>query len=148
MNIEITPVSEKTLEDLVVLFGEYQMFYQAKPNRDHNRTFLQNFFKRDDGIFFLCHYGEQKIGYVSLYFSYSSVSAKRIAILNDLYVCEQFRGQGIGKALIDFAINYSREIGISQVRWCTRINNTQAQTLYKKYNANKTDWFHYDLDVS
>ncbi len=140
----INPITDKTVEILAELFGEYQTFYGVKPNYKHNLKFLQKFLEGNEGIFFLYSDGEHHVGYVNFYFSYSSVSAKRIAILNDLYVREDFRNHGIGKELIDYAINYAEEIGIEHVRWCTRINNHQAQALYSKYESTKTDWFHYD----
>ncbi len=147
MKIEISPATNKTVESLAELLGEYQEFYESKQNHTHNLKFLQNFLGGSEGVFFIARIGKNNIGYTSLYFSYSSVGAKRIAILNDLYVRDDFRGQGAGKALIDFAIDYSRSIGISHIRWCTRIKNDQAQKLYSKYDSAKTDWFHYDLVV-
>lgn len=147
MNLETTLVTEKEIDDLAHLLCEYQQFYNAIPNYNHNTIFLKSFLSRDDGLFFMGKDGKKNIGYVSLYFSYSSVSAQRIAILNDLYVRDNFRGQGAGGKLIDFAINYAKEIGIAQIRWCTRADNNQAQDLYAKYDAVQTDWLHYDLGV-
>lgn len=148
MNLKISPVIDKTVEVLAELLGEYQTFYGASPNYVHNLKFLQNFLEGREGVFFLCTEGEHNVGYVGIYFSYSSVSAKRIAILNDLYVREDFRNRGVGKELIDYVINYAEKIGIEHIRWCTRINNDQAQALYSKYESTKTGWFQYDLDVS
>lgn len=146
--MKINQVTETTIATLVELLGEYQDFYNATPDYEHNIEFLQGVMEGEKGVFFLCSRGEASIGYVSLYFSYSSVTAKQIAILNDLYVREEYRGNGYGKELIDYAINHARKIGLHHVRWCTRINNSQAQKLYAKYEATKTDWFHYDLDGS
>ena len=147
MKLKITSVTEKILAELSILLAEYQAFYKAKPDHNHNLKFLKSVLDKDDGKFFIGKYNGQNIGYASIYFSYSSVTAKRIAILNDLYVRENFRGRGLGKELINFAISYAKDMKIEQVRWFTRINNTQAQSLYAKYNATKTDWFHYDLDA-
>ena len=141
MSLKISPISKENIDDLNILLSEYQEFYEAKPDPNHNLKFLENFIESNEGIFFIAYKHEKAIGYVSLYFSYSSVSAKRIAILNDLYVTEASRKCGFGKELIDHAI----DIGIDQVRWCTRIDNVKAQKLYSKYEAVKTDWFHYDL---
>lgn len=146
--LNITPATEQTIGVLAELFGEYQTFYNARPDKNHNLKFLRSFLDYKNGVFFLAQKEERYIGYTSLYFSYSSVTAKQIAILNDLYVQDNFRGQGVGKTLIDFAVNYVKELKISQVRWCTRIDNAKAQKLYAKYNAKRTDWYHYDLSVS
>lgn len=147
MQIIITQMSEQTLNDQATLLAEYQEFYKVKPNHSHNLRFLRSFLNRDDGKFFIAKNGEEIIGYVCLYFSYSSISATRIAILNDLYVRKEFRNNGVGAQLIDFAINHASMMDIKQVRWFTRTHNIDAQKLYKKYNATKTDWLHYDLKL-
>lgn len=148
MKLEITPTTQETIHDLNELLSEYQEFYGAKSDKNHNLKFLQHFLESDEGIFFIASHNQVAIGYVSLYFSYSSVSAKRIAILNDLYVKDNYRKCGFGKKLIDYAIEYTNKLEIDQVRWCTRIDNVKAQGLYSKYKANKTDWFHYDFHKS
>ena len=145
MTVEITQVTQQTIDDLAHLLSEYQTFYKAVPDHQHNLKFLEHFLTSDDGTFFIAKNNNEAIGYVSLYFSYSSVSAKRIAILNDLYVKENNRQCGLGKKLIDYAITHAQQQGIKQVRWCTRIDNVKAQKLYAKYDAVETDWFHYDL---
>lgn len=86
MSLEIIPINTKNIRDLIELLSEYQEFYKALPNKDHNLKFLQNFLQNNGGIFFIAYNDNKAIGYVSLYFSYSSINAKRIAILDDLYV--------------------------------------------------------------
>jgi ribosomal protein S18 acetylase RimI-like enzyme len=148
MSLKISTVTKQTIDDLVTLFSEYQSFYGAKPDIKHNLNFLEQLLESNEGIFFIGKDGDNIVGYASLYFSYSSVSAKKIAILNDLYVRENFRKFGFGKDLIDYAIEYVKKLGLDQVRWCTRIDNIQAQNLYSKYPSNQTDWFHYDLNLN
>ena len=145
--LNIQKVTTTTLPELTNLICEYQEFYKHSPDYNHNLEFLRGFLENNDGIFFIASINTQYVGYVNFYFSYSSVTARKIAILNDLYVRPQFRNQGIGRQLIDFAINYAKISGIKQIRWFTRIDNTHAQKLYAKYNTTKTDWFHYDLSL-
>lgn len=148
MNLAIAPSNNKTIFDLAKLLAEYQVFYGAKPDKDHNLNFLKKFINSNEGVFFIAKDETGFIGYSSLYFSYSSVSARPIAILNDLYVNPDARNKGCGQKLIDYSITYAKELGMNQVRWCTPIQNEQAQKLYAKYHANQTHWFHYDLDAS
>ena len=146
--VDIEVMGDGNIAELARLFGQYREFYSATADYPSDVAFLEQFLDQEKGVFFVAKCDGDYVGYVSLYFSYSSVSAKQIAILNDLYVREKFRGRGIGRALMNHAITESKAMGVSQVRWCTRIDNDQAQGLYVKYSeAKKTDWYHYDLGV-
>ena len=51
------------------------------------------------------------IGFTQLYPSFSSLSLKSVWILNDLYVYEEYRKQGVGKMLLDAA----KEFALKQI---------------------------------
>jgi len=146
--LEIKEVKKGNIEELAPLFKAYRRFYKADSSDKENLEFLNNVLKKNDGRFFLAKLDEKYIGYVGLYFSYSSASAKQILILNDLFIKEEFRGQGYGKSLIDFVIDLATKEKYPQVRWCTELDNKKAQRLYDQYGkAKKTGWFHYDIKL-
>jgi len=147
MALEICQLTKENIEILANLLTEYRDFYGVKSNSLDNQNYLQNFIDAKEGIFFIATQNKEPVGYVNLYFSYSSVSTAKIAILNDLYVRKNQRSKGYGKELIDHAINTAKTSGFSQVRWCTHNSNKQAQNLYKKYQANISKWLHYDLTL-
>ncbi|WP_416796524.1 GNAT family N-acetyltransferase [Ciceribacter azotifigens] len=53
--------------------------------------------------------------------------------LEDLYVDEKFRGQGVGRALIDDLITLARTKGWSRLYWHTDRDNVRARKLYDTY---------------
>ena len=53
--------------------------------------------------------------------------------LEDLYVDEKFRGQGLGRALIDDLIALARTRGWSRLYWHTDRDNARARKLYDTY---------------
>jgi GNAT superfamily N-acetyltransferase len=53
--------------------------------------------------------------------------------LEDLYVAEAARGQGLGRALIDDLIALARAKGWGRVYWHTRFDNAKARALYDQY---------------
>lgn len=50
--------------------------------------------------------------------------------LQDLYVAEDLRGGGVGRALIEYVYARAREAGCSRVHWLTKETNTRARLLY------------------
>lgn len=55
--------------------------------------------------------------------------------LEDLFVAETARGNGLGRALIDDLIALARAKGWSRLYWHTDATNTRARALYDQYVA-------------
>ena len=53
--------------------------------------------------------------------------------LEDLYLDPKFRGQGIGRALLDDLVAMSKANGWARLYWHTDENNTTARKLYDTY---------------
>ena len=57
------------------------------------------------------------------------------AYLEDLFVADAARGQGLGRALIDDLITLARAKGWARLYWHTNEGNTRARALYDQYVA-------------
>jgi len=83
-----------------------------------------------------------------LYPSFSSVTMRRIFILNDLYVGPSARKKGIAGALLNQSEVYAAEMGAARLALATEITNTAAQKLYEKLQWKKDEvFFHYNKAV-
>ena len=72
---------------------------------------------------------------MSLYYvRYSTWKGLRL-YLEDLIVTEEYRGQGIGKALFDRTIAEAKEAGFSGMVWQALDWNEPAINFYKKYES-------------
>jgi GNAT superfamily N-acetyltransferase len=67
--------------------------------------------------------------------------------MNDLYVSEEARGAGVGRALIGATVEVARERGAPLVEWATAPGNHTAQRLYDSTGAERSEWFSYELRV-
>lgn len=76
----------------------------------------------------------QIIGFASYYFAYFSWTGKSI-YLDDLYVKEVFRGQGIGSAIMQKVFDIGRKNNCKKVRWQVSNWNSKAIAFYKKMGA-------------
>tara|TARA_R110000868_G_scaffold122877_2_gene325785 strand:- start:18554 stop:19000 length:447 start_codon:yes stop_codon:yes gene_type:complete len=73
-------------------------------------------------------------------------SPKPICYLEDLFVRDTARGQGVGRALIEALIARGRADGWLRLYWQTASDNHTAQALYDRL-ATRTDWLRYELDL-
>lgn len=118
------------------LFNKYRVFYHQPSDIDLATRYINERLQNQESVIFVsfANAGNKVVpsGFTQLYPSYSSVSAVRNWILNDLYVDAPFRKQGVGDALIRTAMNFSKEQGASYLQLETAVDNIPAQTLYEQ----------------
>ena len=131
------------LEALSVLFDQYRVFYQQSSDLNGARLFLKNRFEYCDSIIFAARDGDQIAGFTQLYPSFSSVSMKRVWILNDLFVTFLYRNQGIARSLMAIAKQYAEETGAIRISLSTQQSNHVAQALYESLGYEKDEVFHH-----
>lgn len=72
------------------------------------------------------------IGYVALCFSFSLESHGRDAIIDEIYLLPEFRGQGIGTTAMQFVEAAARQLGLKRLFLEAERANSGAVTLYQK----------------
>ena len=132
------------LDALVPLFDAYRRFYGQASDVAGARAFLADRFKRGESVIFLAVVDGAIVGFTQLYPSFSSVSMKRLWILNDLFVTPDARKSGAGRALLERAERWAAETGAKGLTLSTQITNLGAQRLYEACGWTKDDEFlHY-----
>jgi GNAT superfamily N-acetyltransferase len=147
--LRIEPIAEGQFETLLPMIAAYQRFYKAEDIReDRNREFFRRFLApSDDGMLIGAWRGDRLVGYACLYWHFSSTKAVESVLMNDLYVDEGARGEGLGRALIEAAAEAARERGAPILEWSTAPDNATAQRLYDSTGATKSTWIDYSLRV-
>jgi GNAT superfamily N-acetyltransferase len=146
--VSVRPVAEDEYEAVLPLISGYQRFYEAEPEDERNRTFFRRFLTpSDDGILLGAWAGPELVEFSCVYWTYSSVHAAEVGLLNDLYVEESARGRGVGEALIDASAEAARARGARHLEWLTHVDNRQAQRLYERFPADRSAWFGYELPL-
>lgn len=147
--IEIAPIASEQFAQLVPLIAAYQRFYEvAEVEVERNRSFFRRFLApSEDGLLLGARREDRLVGYACLYWHFSSLEACECVLMNDLYVDESARGQGVGRALIEATAEVARERGVPFVEWSTAPDNKTAQRLYDSTGAERTEWFSYELRV-
>jgi GNAT superfamily N-acetyltransferase len=145
----IRPLAVDELGAVLPLIADYQRFYGvAEPDAAHNRSFFARFISPSDvGELIGAFRDGALVGYGCLYWTFSSVIAKPVVALNDLFVVGEARGGGVGLALIEAARDIARARGAARLQWMTALDNRQAQRLYERTGAARSTWFEYKLDA-
>jgi ribosomal protein S18 acetylase RimI-like enzyme len=140
-------VGEGDLPELLNLLRAYCDFYRVHPADealmelartliDHPEEGLQLIARADGG---------EAVGFATVYWTWSTLNASRIGVMNDLFVKSKHRAQGIGRALIEECRRTARERGASGITWETQPDNHTAQRLYDKTGATRHEWIAYWL---
>lgn len=138
----------ETIEDLihvVPLFDLYRQFYEQSSELESAKKFLLERITSNESVIFLAIDEKQNtgMGFVQLYPSFSSVSMKKIWILNDLFVHKDYRKKGIAEKLINACKNLVRQTNAKGLFLETHSSNSSAQRLYDKTGFIKDDEHYY-----
>tara|TARA_R110002049_G_scaffold31786_4_gene106950 strand:+ start:763 stop:1203 length:441 start_codon:yes stop_codon:yes gene_type:complete len=130
------------LEDLVPLFDDYRLFYEQFSDKVGAQQFLLERFKKEDAVIFMAYINDRAIGFTQLYPLHSSVSMKPMYLLNDLFVDSNYRGKGIGQALIKEAKALCISENNKGLAIQTAFDN-KAQHLYERLDFEKDTDLHF-----
>jgi GNAT superfamily N-acetyltransferase len=140
----------KELDLVAQLFDQYRVFYEQASDMEKGRKFIQTRMENDQSVIFLAMEHQQSsvipLGFVQLYPSFSSVSMKKLWILNDLFVAPSVRKRGIAKKLMEKAKNFAIETSAKGLILATAVTNHQAKSLYESMGYKKdVHYDHYEL---
>jgi GNAT superfamily N-acetyltransferase len=123
-------------------------FYRSpRPPRDRLEALVDLLEEGEEGMQLVAEGGDgDLLGFATLYFTWSTLRADRIAILNDLYLAEQARGTGAAAALFEAALSAARGRGCAEIEWQTAADNHRAQAFYAKMGGRRGDWVSYSLE--
>lgn len=143
--LEIVRAKLADVPDLHPLVEKYRAFYK-QPTSDKTHDYLKSRLENDEAIVFIARYDAVAVGFTMIYPTFSTVSLSNVWLLNDLYVDESNRGQGIASKLMETAESAAREAGATRVFLRTANDNTTAQSLYEGRGYIKDKVFRrYDL---
>jgi GNAT superfamily N-acetyltransferase len=150
-DFEIVRVRAERVEQLLPLMHAYCEFYEASPPASALRAMADALLDDPEhaGIQLLARAGEHTaLGFATLLWTFSTLNAGPIGLMNDLYVAPAARGQGIGAALIDACAAECAQRGVSGLEWYTAPSNARAQSVYDGTGASRSEWVNYYLPVS
>jgi GNAT superfamily N-acetyltransferase len=146
--VRIHLVGEADLRELLPLMRGYCDFYEADPPDDAllamSRALIAD--PEREGVQLVARDGGgTAVGFATVFWSWSTLGAVRIGVMNDLYVAPEARGEGAADALIAACLERCRERGARALSWQTARDNHRAQTVYERVGATREEWVDYSL---
>jgi GNAT superfamily N-acetyltransferase len=94
----------------------------------------------------MCMRGDEPVGFALYFFSYSTWLGRQCMYLEDLYVSNQHRGLGAGKALLKHLAELAVDTGCGRLEWSVLDWNTPAIKFYESIGAKaQPEWVRYRL---
>lgn len=149
--MDIAVVAEADLPDLLPLMRAYCDFYEVAPSDEALLGLARSLLADPDceGFQLIARDRDgHALGFATVYWSWSTLSAARTAIMNDLFVHLGARGSGLAKALIEECRLRSARHGAVSLGWQTAKDNLRAQTVYERVGARRDEWVDYSLDTA
>ncbi len=146
----IATVTEQDLDDLLPLLRGYCDFYEVDPP-DAQLLALCRALIADperEGVQLIAREsGGRAVGFATVFWTWQTLDAGRIGVMNDLFVHPDARGTGLAAALIDACAERTRAHGGKVLAWETALDNARAQTVYARVGATPSRWLTYELTL-
>jgi GNAT superfamily N-acetyltransferase len=147
--VTIAKVDQLVLSELLPLLRAYCDFYGVSP-RDDRLVALCRALIDDpsEGLQLLARDDENRaVGFATIYWSWQTLDAGRVGVMNDLFVTPEARGGGVGRALIEACRAACRKRGVGKLVWETAPDNETAQRLYDSTGAEASMWKVYEIEA-
>jgi GNAT superfamily N-acetyltransferase len=139
--VSVRPVTPADYEAWKPHWDDYNAFYErvgptALPDEVTEATW-RRFFDANEPVHCIVAERDGKlVGFCHYIFHRSTSRLAPVCYLQDLFTAPDYRGHGIGRALIERVSEIAKETGSTRVYWLTHTTNTPGRTLYDKVAKN------------
>jgi GNAT superfamily N-acetyltransferase len=144
----VSLVGDEDLDELLPLMRAYADFYEVSPTDEQllslSRALIAS--PEHEGVQFIARDSTGiAIGFATVFWLWSTLSASRVGLMNDLFVAERGRGTGAAEALIERCRAACLERGATRLTWQTAKDNVRAQKVYDRIGGHREEWLDYWL---
>lgn len=145
--MEILKATIEDINEISELFNLYRIFYQQPSDLESCRKFIEERMQNQESEIFIARMDGQTVGFTQLYPIFSSVALSKAWLLNDIFVPDQYRKQGIGSALLEEAKKFAKLSGAGWLILQTADDNYTAQIVYEKRGWKRMEDLFYNLQI-
>lgn len=132
VNIRIASLDDN--DELALLFHRYRALsisLETIKTLNDSKQWICSRMKAGDAVYWVAEQQDKLVGFATLYRGFSSVGLALYWILNDLYVDESCRGQGVSRQLMQAIHQYALQTQVKGIELETAKTNRVAQRLYE-----------------
>ena len=142
--IAIRPATADDLDDLIDLLelvsAEDRWLATELPiDREHRRVIWLDHLAHDDRLMLVAADGPRAIGEIAVY------QHPEYGPLIGMMVHEQYRGRGVGKHLLQGAIDWTKAKGYKEMNLLVFAHNERARKLYEQFGFIETEYYKDDV---
>jgi GNAT superfamily N-acetyltransferase len=143
----LTKAIHSDIPELVELLNAlFEQEVEFDPNSEAQRKALSKIILDPRiGIVLVARDHEKILGMINLLFTESTALGSKVALLEDMVILSQSRGEGIGSKLVDYAIAVAKQEGCKRITLLTDLENIKAQSFYQKQGFVKSKMTPYRL---
>jgi GNAT superfamily N-acetyltransferase len=148
-SVVIKEVNAKTIDNFLGLIGKLAEYEKLAPPDEEAQKRLRRDCLSDKPKYraLIGSVGHKAVSYVIFFFTYSSFLALPTLFLEDIFVLDEYRRQGVGKSMFDFLKETAKREGCARIEFTVLKWNKLAQEFYEKNGAKCLEnWFFYRVD--
>ena len=92
---------------------------------------------------FIGKVGDKYVSYIIFFYTYSSFLGSPTLFLEDIFVLDEHRRQGVGNKMFDFLKETAKREGCGRIEFTVLKWNKLAQAFYEKNGAQRLEWYLY-----
>ncbi len=141
MMINIRQAIESDSGTILHLIHEIADYEKLSHEVENTEELIRSHFFCDNPKVFalLIEQNSVPIGYAIYFYSYSTFVGRHGLYLEDFYIQENFRRQGIGKQIFQYLIDLANQEQLGRMEWVVLKWNELAKSFYNQYNAKVMD---------
>lgn len=135
--MEIRKCDEKDVMEI------YELICELENERFDYKSFeeaYKNKIKNEKNYYFLGIKENQIVGFISLVIDYQLHHAGKVATVEELIINDRFRNHGIGKMLLNEAINCARVNNCRIIELTSNFSRERSHKFYEKNGFNKESY--------
>src|SRR3981081_554278 len=140
-NVVIEPASEADLDELSDLLGElFSEESDFRPNKEKQLRGLRLIFEQPNrGRVFVLRRDNAIVGMINLLFTISTAEGGFVILLEDLVVNRDFRNQGFGGQLLNFARDFAKQKDFLRITLLTDCLSPESILFFEQHGFQRSE---------
>ena len=145
-NIIISSIEEQDMEQIYALYQEFAIYEQLEDYFSASIEDLRKLIFEEKLLHMMkAELNGEMVGFAAYYYQLVSFPAKKVLYLEDIFVKEEVRGQGIGNLFLAKLEELAKEKNCLKMMWKCLAQNQTSRNFYEHIGAKlDTEWVIYE----